>query len=116
MQVEELCGPGQPQWKEIFNGPVLELVNAHGPMLHVLGPDPLGRGRVQYATLETLEAQYAQAEARRLRHEEGIVAMGGWLAAGQAEELRQQMLNARQAEVAPGPCHCRTIPFLLKSA
>ena len=79
VQVEELCGPGEAQWKEISNGPVLELVNAHGPMLHALGPAPLGRGRVQYATLETLEAQYAQAEARRLRQEEGIVAMGaGW--------------------------------------
>ena len=99
---EERLVKGQEQWKEVYNGPVLALVNAHGPMLHRLGPDALRLGGAEYATLETLETRYAQAESRRLRHEAGVVALGGRLAAGQAEELRQQVLSAMRAEVAAG--------------
>lgn len=102
VRAEERLVKGQEQWKELFNGPVLALVNAHGPMLHALGPNPIWSNATRYATLETLEADYAQAEARRLRHEAGIVALGGRMAAGQAEELREQVLSAMRAEVAAG--------------
>lgn len=102
VRAEERLVKGEEQWKELFNGPVLDLVNNHGAMLHALGPNPVWSNALRYATLATLEADYAQAEARRLRHEAGIVSLGGRLAAGQADELRQQVLSAMRAEVAAG--------------
>ena len=102
VRAEERLVKGEEQWKDVYIGSVLDLVNNHGPMLHALGPNPIWSGATQYATLETLETQYAQAEARRLRHEAGIVSLGGRLAEGQAQELRQQVLTAMRAEVAAG--------------
>lgn len=102
VRAEQRLTPGQEQWKEIYAGSVLALVNAHGPMLHALGANPLWPGATLYATLEKLEAQYAQTEARRLRHEAGVVTLGGQLATEQAATLRQQLLSALRAEVANG--------------